>query len=77
MDPLAATIEIFVSSVTVAVFGGMALLAILESRTPRRAVTVPKATPNALISTTADEIQLGAVQTAKAGNSDSIAAKAA
>lgn len=77
MDPLAATIEIFVSSVTVAVFGGMAILAILESRTPRLAVAAPKAKPNSLVSTTAGEIQFGLVQSPKAGNSDSVAAKAA
>jgi hypothetical protein len=77
MDPLAATIEIFVSSVTVAVFGGMAILAILETRTPHLAVAAPKAAPNSLVSTSADEIQLGTVQSPKAGNSDRIVAKAA
>jgi len=73
MDILASTIEIFVSSVTVAVFGGTAILVALEARGHRLALNEPKVVVRSLVSTTADEIQLATVQPAKAGNSERVA----
>ena len=73
MDILASTIEIFVSSVTAAVFVGTALLIALEARTHRLALKNPKIVVRSPVSTTVDEIQLTTMQAAKAGNSDRLA----
>lgn len=76
MDILASTVEIFVSSVTAAVFGGTALLIALEARGHHLALKNRKTVIGSLVSTTAGEIQLATVQSVKAGNSE-VVAKAA
>ncbi|MES2490957.1 MAG: hypothetical protein V4607_14305 [Pseudomonadota bacterium] len=69
MDPLSITIEIFVATVTGAIFGGMTILAILDGVTDHKALKFP-VTRQPLVEATVQKIQPLAAQ--QASNTETI-----
>lgn len=72
MDPLAVTIEIFVLTITAAIFGGTALLIALDAKTDRRVLKNLNVVKSPLVGATVHQIQPRAVQQAKPSRTNNI-----